>query len=1291
MKKIIINALLATSILFLFLSLIFLTVIFLWESRSVIAENLGIQLKDNCRIKDSTLSCGYVKAVSKNFNLDLSNFSLGFNFTNFIRKNEPFIDLTLEEGKFYIKTKRKKNKGEKNFLSYTYFLIYFVKSDIKKLDLKINFSDGKRFSVNDFSFFNDFDTFSSYRPFFINFDGISARIEKFKGRIAPDELIFEEILTYLNGNPLKINGTLSYAGNFTFLGHFSGNNLTYKGYTLKNFDISFDINKFNKKLKGNVIYNIKTVFYRKITSEYIKGKVYFEGVKKLKGSSDLEISKLKFGKLVAEKIKSTGDFTYNFKNKKVELMASVDLYSSQIGIIKLEDINSKFRLKYLKGFSLEGTASSGNISAKYSYKNKMLLIEMADFTIPDILKTASLFDEKTKYIKGFGRGKIEIKEGKTTLDFSFKDLDVYGIRFYLGNVKSDIENRSFTGNYIINLKSINGFCFISGSFNKNYVEGDLTFDNIDLENFVYGKKFKFGGIIDGTGKYSGILPDLNIQVKGRSEKFFYSSIKIKDYFYLFNYSGKNKKILLSFNDPEKKLLGNIDISLKPFSMSMTVKGKNKDIAFTKNYLRKVLPTVFNYITPKMATGMLNVQIQKKKWKIGIDLIKGSAFLDFAGDKVDLSMKASLSKEKKQMKIHFYKENLSLKKEHIIGRIEGEIYLKNNKINFEVKGDGFNSLDKMRFLGKAMYDLGKKHIKGNFFLITKKGEFRNSVRTVFSGSLKKITGKLLEKGTHGDRQAIKTEINYSLSILKKKIKASLDAGNLSITLPQNFQLEFHNIKGNIDLPYKNPLISKGNLKISKFTASNNFIYFFDSSPVEIYLKDGVLEGNPVSFTGIIKGKISRFVYNIKENRLILFSDGVIDRNLLSIVIKYANTSGDLVYTLNYDGKLKDFERNIRLKISSKDLSLRTIYTLGIIQIKKFILDLEKGDLNLELSGKSPDVILGESVIKISGKGTLPKRFVSLEGFTRFFPIKYMNIYQGNLNSSVKLKTYRKEGKTETFISGRISISGRIRLEKDLNQLLSVRKKKIKKDYRNKELKNINLDLYAESYIPIYLYGKWGKAYAEFSLDLKGTAEKPLIDGDISIIYGEIYFLKNRYNIDFANIKIIQNEPYISARISTAIADTFIFIDLTGSLYNPRINFSSSPPKSKDEILSILLLRDTPSALENMPIFKTVGKILYALLPFKPSEERGLFNTGFEINILPQYSPTTGISASVYAKRSLTRRIFVALSKPLGQLEEEKIGGWYGIGLKIKERTSFQYKFFETGNQEFDIVFNFPFDF
>jgi len=154
---------------------------------------------------------------------------------------------------------------------------------------------------------------------------------------------------------------------------------------------------------------------------------------------------------------------------------------------------------------------------------------------------------------------------------------------------------------------------------------------------------------------------------------------------------------------------------------------------------------------------------------------------------------------------------------------------------------------------------------------------------------------------------------------------------------------------------------------------------------------------------------------------------------------------------------------------------------------------------------------------------------------------------------------------------------------------------------------------------------------------------------------------------------------------------VFIDLTGSLYNPRINFSSSPPKSKDEILSILLLRDTPSALENMPVFKTVGKLLYTFLPFKPSEERGLFNTGFEINILPQYSPTTGISASVYAKRSLTRRVFVALSKPLGQLEEEKSGGWYGIGLKIKERTSFQYKFFETGNQEFDIVFNFPFDF
>ncbi|MDQ7056551.1 MAG: hypothetical protein Q9M89_08935 [Persephonella sp.] len=60
---------------------------------------------------------------------------------------------------------------------------------------------------------------------------------------------------------------------------------------------------------------------------------------------------------------------------------------------------------------------------------------------------------------------------------------------------------------------------------------------------------------------------------------------------------------------------------------------------------------------------------------------------------------------------------------------------------------------------------------------------------------------------------------------------------------------------------------------------------------------------------------------------------------------------------------------------------------------------------------------------------------------------------------------------------------------------------------------SLDVSAESFIPLYIYGKWGKACAEFDLKIKGTGKNPSVNGNISIIYGEIYFMKNRYSIDF----------------------------------------------------------------------------------------------------------------------------------------------------------------------------------
>jgi len=209
--------------------------------------------------------------------------------------------------------------------------------------------------------------------------------------------------------------------------------------------------------------------------------------------------------------------------------------------------------------------------------------------------------------------------------------------------------------------------------------------------------------------------------------------------------------------------------------------------------------------------------------------------------------------------------------------------------------------------------------------------------------------------------------------------------------------------------------------------------------------------------------------------------------------------------------------------------------------------------------------------------------------------------------------------------------------------------------------------------------------------KGTAKKPSINGYINIVYGKISYLKNKYNIDFAKIKIIDNEPYISARLSTVVANTFIYININGNLKNPKLSFTSIPPKSQNEILSILLLKDTPSTFEAIPLFSAIGRLLYMFLPFGTEDETGLFNTGFNVMINPSYNPIYGITASIYARKNLTRRFYIGLSRPIKEVEGINIFGWYEIGANITEKTSVQFKWFENQDKEIQLMFSLPFDF
>ncbi|WP_457638553.1 translocation/assembly module TamB domain-containing protein [Persephonella sp.] len=1290
MKRFLINFLLAFSILILLTALVVLTAVFLWDSRKTIADGLGIQLEDDCKISELTLSCSYVSIRKDGSRIFLKGLSVRIDPSSLLDRNKPPVYLSIDGGDIDIKAgKKSRSDKRKNPLLFVYYGIYFVKSDINSLNIQVLLPDNRTFRVSGFSFLNSFDTFQIKKPFFAEFDGVSVKVEELKGAVHADSIQFSRIKAYINNSPLSVYGSINYRGDFQFAGEFSGSSFSMEKISMDNFYLRFSISQEDKKLSGTAVYRAEKVQTGYFSAENITGKTAFSGEKVIKGQINSQIRSISGKNFTANNINSRA--VYSFWTDRKKLMSEGEIFIPVLtsNRLKLENINAFFNVSRDKELSVKGSVQTEKVNLEYSYSKNRLSINTDKFYLSDLIGRANApeFVPPEAVVKG--QIDVNLQDKKTSFKFLFNEVNIYGIKYRKGNLNGKIDNTSLEGTFTLNLENPDGFCFLNGSFSKNYADINITADNLSFRSLRLKKEIEIGGVFDFNGRLYGKLSDFNVNLSGVAHSFHYKNLQIREFPFELAFNSAEKQLSVNYSSKEHKIKGRFLARFAPFRIKNTVHMKDADVSFVHPFLKEVAPALFSQIVPRKATGMVDLSVDSDDWNVGIDVSGARLSVIPAGDYINAEVKGYIEKNSRNLEVNLWRKDFRYR-EYSVGLVEGQIFVKKYVSgNFSI--NGLTGFDKASFKGNFRFVPEQKNISGKAELELKKDSFLSKTKTSFTGTVSKIEGVLTEVVFSSGRKSIDAQFRYTVGINSGVITSDVATEEIKIQLPQDLKLQFFNLSGKVEIPVKDLNKAQGHFTVQKFSASKNYLYFFDSSPVELYLKDGVLKGRPVRFTGIITGKITQFEYKIKENYLKFYSEGSIDRNLLSVLMQYANSSGNIMYALHYDGSLKDFRKNLTCRIYSQELGLKTAFTIGILQIEKLLMQIENGRLELAFRGKSPDMVLGESMFNITGDGSIEKGFFSVKGIARFLPIKYQNIFQGNLNTDLKAKARITEGnQLKAEVKGKVSLSGKVKLEEDINSLIK------KKDSRtieksDKNLENIALNISVDSYIPIYLYGKWGKAYAEFDITVEGTAGKPVVNGDVSIIYGEIYFMKNRYNIDFANIKIIQNEPYISARISTSIADTFIFIDLSGSAYDPKINFSSSPPKSKDEILSILLLRDTPSALENMPVFKTVGKILYALLPFKPSEERGLFNTGFEINILPQYSPTAGISASVYAKRSLTRRIFVFLSTPIGQVEEEKAVGWYGFGLRLKERTSFQYKFYETGNQEFDIVFTLPFDF
>ncbi|WP_457622383.1 translocation/assembly module TamB domain-containing protein [Persephonella sp.] len=1291
MKNVYLKILASFFIAIIFLSIIVLSGYFIITNYRIFLKNLGLYVQDDCHYRNSKIVCSYINITDKkSFDFRLRNVQADLYLRNLFYEKKA-VDLFIKQlnGSITL-TKDKKGKGI-NLLVLdiisTYVDLYVDKGNVTvRGDREIRIT-GLNFYEKNFTFFIK-------NPASISLEEKTLILEKLEGQIKKADRIYLDRLELRdNKSYFDLGGFIHFNGDFFVKGKGVLKDFFFKGLSISEADLELNISKTGKDLSGVVDYKISRLMYddlsvidikgdlkviyadtfRLINTVFSKSLVYKDyGLKKISIRSDININK-------------NGVHSKNKLQSEKLLLKDYEFYR-----IKSDFLLEKSKQK----ISLDGGLAVENITGSFyseiSDTKRKIAVQVHHLRLSDILKKI-----KVKDIDAYLSGTIEIDLLKKSVisSLDIKNAFAYGLEYDTGTFSSYTDLHVPITNLDLILNREDGYVYAAGSINGKNIDLETVFENLKLEKIGIIRKLGIKGAVYGRGSIHGKPENLTVTADGSVKDFFYKNIKIPALETSFLYSHKKKQISIKSNTPDKSISSGVFINFKPFSLDLSLQFKKARLDFTSAYLKSILPVLFKRAYPLKGTGEVKISVKKKNWSVYIDIPDVEALVVDAGDFVNVKVIGEISKNARNINAYIFRERFRFKGREIED-VSGSFSMINKKGMFQVKLTGLDIFDSFNLFMNGTFDVERNLISGDIFSSLTKGEIKSIQNLNFYGNFSNVSGVLFNEVYVGKKKFSENFVNYSY-YFSPLPKIDISVNKLRFFINDKAKLEAETIDGVIYLPRENRSLN-GNISIGRLKLSKNKVSVTYTQPFKIIIKGDTVFTKGVQFDGMISGVLDILSFEYKKQKLFLSMEGKIDKQLISEAIQLGSAAGFLNFYAKYDGTLGDPLKKLSLMLRSNNLKIKTPYTRDLVEFKEVKLDLYGGKLDIDLYGVTPSTLFGESFLSVKGESFIKYLKNSYKIDINMLPIRYSNIFVGNISSQLKISSEEKEETVIQSIKGSVYLGGRVRIDQSVIE--SFKKKEQKRILTAKEkveqkqiLKKVLLDLHLSTYSPVYLYGRWGNAYGEGRVNVTGALSSPVVNGEFSIIYGRINYMKNRYNIDYANISIIDNEAYINARLSTSVADTFIFINIYGSVKKPRIDFSSSPPKSRDEILSILLLKDTPAALENIPVFKTIGKIIYALIPFKDTEGKGLFNTGFEVLLNPQYSPTQGITASIYAKRPLTRRIYIALSKPLTETQEFQASGWYELGIKITERTSFQFRSFETGEGEFDINFSLPFDF
>ncbi len=816
---------------------------------------------------------------------------------------------------------------------------------------------------------------------------------------------------------------------------------------------------------------------------------------------------------------------------------------------------------------------------------------------------------------------IFLLQNPTTLRFiANKIIQKYNLKYehLSGNLLTNIkikklsyDNKEIAKDVVVNF---NLLYFLKGEIDIEF----LKLQDVNIKNLRY--------FLNDLNLKSE-KKDIPIQIK--FDKVVITSLPYK----VGKYYIKSIKLILNnfFSDIKTVTADNVLLDIKTNMWSINLRGNiyksvfyaKANLKLNEKYFQKFIPNLnFKSLNPIKVIFNINknflvayVETKSKKLfkkgffnSLGISLDKLTSHVKFDFKKLELEFLTDATFYSKYTnkivvnggflydKTHFinYNGDIIIQKFKNIDKHLAKL-LKNSQIHFQGNKNGIKAyLESDNLMG--VYDSNTSYLTPTITINSKKLSlekfYKDSLKNTF---LKKINFQFNLQSKLNYKKLLTTIVDYNISsnLLEAKGRYKIKQQKIDTILSLTKNSILKNIDKKLYVDKLFPIFA--NIKLNKNKIFIDFNNTKLTSSIQYFPKtnDFNLSINGYSLKLDSSGKIDNFRYNIDIENIRDFDNKI--KSLYSH--KSLNLDGSISFTGEYKDKIYNFDIDAKWLLYTyapykfffvEDLFTTMSYQDSNLTIFEYAGEAYILDRSRYLYSSTPSIInfypnhttLNFNInnsIKLNGYLTPTNKNIKI--FTHNYHLK-----EPEANLYLNLNLLYKQNFKQTSLKGKIKLlNGTIMYKPKKNYIINDKDIIFVNQKKQKLIDNdlLNLLVKITSKKIKYKFDK-NKIYFKTNLTLKKKPNKSeQLIGVISIINGVYNTNGKIFNIGRGELIFSGNllNPYLNLKAYYRSEPYKITIYITGDLESPILNFTSSPPLTQNDILSILLFNTKASNLSN----------------------------------------------------------------------------------------------------------------